>query len=358
MLKIEQVLAPTLKDIPPSESLGFGQYFTDHMFVAKYKEGQGWYSNQILPFGPLSLEPGASALQYGQSLFEGMKAFKHASGEVVLFRPEFNFRRLCEGAKALCMQPPTSEVFLKGIAQLIKTDERWIPTAKDTSLYIRPTLIGSESFLGVRPSKEFLFYVFLSPVGNYYSKGLKPVSIWIEEKFLRAAPGGLGATKAGANYAASLNAAEIAKSKGYEQVLWLDVERKNIEEVGTMNVFFVFKDEIATPMLNGSILAGGMRDSVISLLRHQNKKVVERKISMTEITEKIKNDELLEAFGTGTAAVISPIGEFFYQEKNWVINKKEIGSLSQNLRDTMTGISQGKIPDQLHWLQTIDSLLK
>ena len=353
MLNIKKTLSTNPKPLPPSDKLGFGQYFTDHMFVAKYAEGKGWYDTQILPYGPLSLDPGASVFHYGQALFEGMKAFRQKDGKVVFFRPEFNFHRLAEGAARMCLEAPPMEIFMQGIKQLVALDERWIPNEPNTSLYIRPTLIGSESFLGVRPSKETMFFVILSPVGSYYAEGAKPVKIWAEETYLRAAPGGLGAVKAGANYAASLKGALAAKEKGYAQVLWLDVEHQGIEEVGTMNVFFVFKNEIVTPALNGSILPGGTRQSVIELLTKKKLPIVQRKITITEVMEKLKSGELLEAFGTGTAAVISPIGDLHYQGQDWSINGGAVGPLSQSLYGEITGIQKGILADTMGWISPL-----
>lgn len=350
MTKINTTLATSVKALPPSDKLGFGQYFTDHMFVAKYREGEGWYQADVLPYAPLALDPAASVFHYGQALFEGMKAFRQENGEVVFFRPEFNFDRLCDGAERLCLQAPPKELFMEGLKKLVAVDERWIPHEPNTSLYIRPTLIGSEGFLGVRPSHETIFFIILSPVGSYYAEGAKPVRIWTEETYLRAAPGGLGAVKAGANYASSLKAALAAKQKGYAQVLWLDVEHQGIEEVGTMNVFFVMENEIVTPSLNGSILSGGTRSSVIEVLKSKNLPVVERKITITEVIEKIKNGQLKEAFGTGTAAVISPIGLIHYKGQDWLINNEEIGPVSAQLYKEITAIQKGQAPDNFGWI--------
>ncbi|MDG0817581.1 branched-chain amino acid aminotransferase [Bdellovibrio svalbardensis] len=350
MSDIKTTLTTAPKALPPSDQLGFGQYFTDHMFVAKYMEGKGWYDAQILPYGPLPLDPGASVFHYGQALFEGMKAFRQADGKIVFFRPEFNHDRMAQGAERMCLEAPPLDLFMQGLHELVKVDQRWIPHEPNTALYIRPTLIGTESFLGVRPSRETMFFILLSPVGSYYSEGTKPVKIWTEEKYLRAAPGGLGAVKAGANYASSLKAALEAKKKGYAQVLWLDVEHQGIEEVGTMNVFFVFKNEIVTPALNGSILNGGTRDAIIELLHSKNLPIVERKITITEVVERLQKGELLEAFGTGTAAVISPIGELHYQGKDWVINGGQTGELSTKLYNEITSIQRGQMPDTQGWI--------
>jgi branched-chain amino acid aminotransferase len=349
-MHIKTTLSTQPKVLPPSDKLGFGNFFTDHMFVAKHSEEKGWYDAQIVPYGPISLEPGASVFHYGQALFEGMKAFRQKGNQVVFFRPEFNYHRMVEGAERMCLEAPPKELFMQGMHELVKVDQRWIPSEPNTALYIRPTLIGTESFLGVRPSHETMFFILLSPVGSYYAEGSKPIKIWTEEKYLRAAPGGLGAVKAGANYASSLKAALHAKKKGYAQVLWLDVEHKGIEEVGTMNVFFAFKNEIVTPALNGSILAGGTRDVIIQLLREKNLPVVERKITITEVIDKLKTGELVEAFGTGTAAVISPIGELHYQGHDWQMSDGQAGKLSTELYQQITSIQRGDLKDTHGWI--------
>lgn len=353
MLDIPVQKSLQLKPRPPSDSLGFGQYFTDHLFQASYSTAKGWHDAKVIPYQNFQIDPGASVLHYGQALFEGMKAFRQKSGDVVLFRPEYNCRRLQEGAERLCMQAPPTELMVAGIRKLVDVDREWIPSEKGCSLYIRPTLIGTEAFLGVRPSQNYLFYVILSPVSSYYKEGLNPISIWVEEKYVRAAPGGLGATKAGANYAASLRAALEAKKQGYAQVLWLDVTHQYIEEVGTMNVFFVIDDEIVTPSLDGTILAGGVRQSTLDLLRSWDMKVSERKLSMAELTKAMQEGRLKEGFGTGTAAVISPIGELFYQGNSWVLNDKKIGPVAQKLYNEITGIQYGEVPDRLNWLEKL-----
>jgi branched-chain amino acid aminotransferase len=348
---IRKTQSPKVK--PLSSDLGFGRHFSDHMFVAKYSASKGWHQSQIQPYEPFQIDPGASVLHYGQSLFEGMKAFRQENGHCVLFRPEFNWERMKAGAERLCMEAPPKELFMSGIKELVKVDMDWIPEAKGSSLYIRPTLIGTEAFLGVRPAEEFTFFVILSPVGSYYSGGLAPVKIWVEENYLRAAPGGLGATKAAANYAGSLKAALEAKKKGYTQVLWLDVTRKYIEEVGTMNVFFVFQDEIVTPSLDGTILPGGVRDCLITLLKSWNKKVVERKITLKEIQEAAQNGTLKEAFGSGTAAVVTPIGELANEKWKITLNQNKIGPIAEKLYKDLTDIQYGITPDKNNWTQEI-----
>ncbi|RYZ52784.1 MAG: branched-chain amino acid aminotransferase, partial [Proteobacteria bacterium] len=307
-LHIQKTSSP--KHLPftdPKVDLGFGKIFTDHMFLSRYTESKGWHSAEVTPYGPLQMDPAASVLHYGQSLFEGLKAFRREDGSIWIFRPEYNWKRMCEGADRLTLPQPSREIFIKGLKELLQLDQRWVPPAVGSSLYIRPTLIGSEGFLGLRPAMEALFFIILSPVGSYYAEGNKPVKIWLETTDVRAPIGGLGAVKAGANYAASLRASVSAKKKGCSQVLWLDTKREGIEEVGTMNVFFVLNDEIVTPALNGSILPGSMRDSVLQILRGKGKslgkKVSERRITIAELSERHARGELLEAFGTGTAAV-------------------------------------------------------
>ncbi len=353
MVQIERKIATELKPIPPVSELGFGQHFSDHWFLAKYSDARGWFESRIEPYGKLQLDPAASVLHYGQSLFEGMKAFTQSDGSVALFRPEFNYERMCEGAARLCLVAPPRDLFMQGVSELVALENRWVPKDNKASLYIRPTLIGSEAFLGVRPSREVLFFVILSPVGNYYASGNSPIRIYVEDKALRAAPGGLGATKAGANYAASLQAALRAKQNGFSQVLWLDVAHAGIEEVGTMNVFFVFKDEIVTPALNGSILAGGVRDSALQLLRQGGARVSERLITIGELITRHSRGELLEAFGTGTAAMISPIGELQYQEQNLKINNLKWGPVSTSLYDKLSSIQRGTSPDTFGWMHPV-----
>jgi len=353
---IELRKSTDLKTIPPVAELGFGQHFSDHWFYSKFSDSKGWFESKIEPYGKIALDPAASVLHYGQSLFEGMKAFVQKDGAVALFRPEFNYARMCEGAARLCLEPPPHDLFMQGLKQLIDLEQRWIPKDNGASLYIRPTLVGTEAFLGVRPSREVLFFIILSPVGNYYATGNAPVRIYVEDKALRAAPGGLGATKAGANYAASLQAALNAKKKGFSQVLWLDVAHAGIEEVGTMNVFFVFNDEIVTPALNGSILSGGVRDSVLQLLRHDGAKVSERLITIGELTTRHARGELLEAFGTGTAAMISPIGELQYGDSNMQINGLKWGPVSSSLFERLQGIQRGTVPDIFGWMKRLNEL--
>lgn len=354
MIKIPIRAAEKLKPMPAATEFKFGQHFSDHWFYSKYSEGKGWFESQVEPYRPILMDPAASVLHYGQALFEGMKAFRQKDGSIALFRPDFNFRRLCEGAARLCLEAPPEDVFMKGLEELIRLDARWVPKEENCSLYVRPTLIGTEAFLGVRPSRDVLFYILLSPAGSYFSSGSSPVRIWVEDQALRAAPGGLGATKAGANYAASLQAALTAKKNGYDQVLWLDVERQGIEEVGTMNVFFVFNDEIVTPALNGSILAGGVRDSVIQFLTHEKAPINVRRITMDEIVTRHQKGQLLEMFGTGTAAVITPVGEIHYKGKSIVFNNGKVGPVAHRLFNAISGIQRGLVEDTFGWMKKID----
>lgn len=343
------------KPKPSAQSLGFGKFFTDHMFVARYKESAGWHEAEILPYQDFSLSPASSVLHYGQSLFEGMKAFLNQESKPILFRPEYNFDRLTTGAQRLCMKAPPKELMLSGIKQLVELEQSWIPREEGCSLYIRPTLIGTEGYLGVRPSSEYLFFVILSPVGSYYKDAFSPIPIWIESRDLRAAPGGLGATKAGANYAASLRAGVRAREKGFSQVLWLDAQHQHIEEVGTMNVFFVIKDRLVTPALNDSILAGNTRDCVLKLAKEWGWQVEERQVSLDELNQAALAGDLHECFGTGTAAVISPVGRLESETLKLIIgsSEKEIGPRSKRLYDELTGIQRGRIPDTRQWITPI-----
>lgn len=351
-MKIECHLTSTPRAKTPAQNLGFGRIFSDHMFLMEYEGGQ-WRKPRIEPYGPLSLEPGACVLHYAQCLFEGMKAFRRGD-KVRLFRPEFHAQRMVGGAKRLCMPVVPEEIFLEAIRTLVRVDSGWVPDARGAALYLRPTLIGTESFLGVRPAEKYLFFVITSPVGAYYTEGFSPVKIWVEEEFIRAAPGGLGAIKAGANYAASLSASVQAKAKGFSQVLWLDaLERKNVEEVGTMNVFFRLKNEVVTPPLTGTILNGATRDCVIQLLRDWKIPVKERAISLEEITSAYDRGELLEVFGSGTAAVISSVGELTSRSRSLKICQGKAGELTQRLYDEITAIQYGDAPDPHGWIEEI-----
>ena len=353
MEKIRVELTKNPKAKPADESkLGFGKVFTDHMFIMDYTADKGWHDPRIVPFGPLPISPAATCLHYCQEVFEGLKAYRSESGEILLFRPEKNFKRLNDSNERLCIPPVDEEFCLEALKQLIEIDKDWVPHNEGTSLYIRPFIIGVEDFLGVHPATKLMYIVILSPSGAYFAEGLKPVKLYIEENYVHAVRGGIGYAKTGGNYAASLRAQVDAEKSNYSQVLWLDgVERKYIEEVGAMNVFFVFNNEIVTPMLNGSILPGITRQSTIDLLKSWGMNISERRLSIDEIVEAYDKGELVEAFGTGTAAVISPIGELKVGDKILNINDGEIGFLSQRLYDTLTGIQWGKLPDEFGWMQ-------
>jgi branched-chain amino acid aminotransferase len=337
----------------PNTALGFGKYFTDHIAASDYSEGT-WKNHRIIPYSNLSMDPAACVYHYGQALFEGLKAFRQKNGKIVIFRPKFNAARMSDGCKRLSMQAVPQDLFVQTLVELVSVERDWIPTERGSSLYIRPTLVGTEGFLGVRPSEKYLFFTLLSPVGSYYSSGNKGVRIWVETEHVRAAPGGLGAVKAAANYASSLSAAAEQKKRGYDQVLWLDaVTKDQIEEVGTMNVFFVFKNEIVTPSLNGSILPGGIRECALTLMREWKLPVTERKVTMTELKEKYARGEFLEMFGTGTAAVITPVGELQYKDQTFKLNTGA-DTVSNRLYEEICQIQYGDIPDRHQWLMPID----
>lgn len=351
-IKIEKTSAPKAK--PDESRLGFGKIFTDHMFVMDYTEGEGWREPRIVPFGNLSLSPAAMIFHYGQSMFEGLKAYKGADGKIRLFRPDMNAKRANVSNKRLCIPPVPEEDFVQAISEVVRLDADWVPSAPGTSLYIRPLIIATDPFLGVAPAKNYLFIVMLSPSGAYYANGLEPVGIWIEDDYVRAVRGGMGFAKTGGNYAASLAAQVKAHDAGYSQVLWLDgVERKYVEEVGAMNIFFKIDGSIVTPMLNGSILPGITRNSVIELCKSRGLPVEERKISADELLEAHKSGVLEECFGTGTAAVISPVGKLRYRDDVMVINGGEIGETSRWLYDGVVGIQTGRIEDKFGWVKIL-----
>ena len=338
------------KPKPDPATLVFGRTFTDHMFLMNYDEGQGWHDPRIVPYGPIALDPAAMCLHYGQEVFEGLKAYRTADGRILLFRPDRNMARLNVSNDRLCIPPIDEEFAIEAIKKLVLVDKDWIPTEEGTSLYIRPYIFAVDAHVGVHPAHHLIFAIILSPVGAYYPEGLNPVKIYVEDEYVRAVKGGMGFTKTGGNYAASLKAQAEAEKKGYTQVLWLDgVERKYIEEVGTMNVFFVIDDEVITPELRGSILSGVTRMSCIDILRSWGMKVSERKLSIEEVAKAAEEGRLKEAFGSGTAAVISPIGELRWGDDVMVINDGKIGEISAKLYDNLTGIQWGKLPDEFGW---------
>ena len=350
-IKITKTTAPKAK---PEGALGFGKIFTDHMFIMNYTEGKGWHDARIEPFGNLTMSPASMVFHYGQEMFEGLKAYRGENGETYLFRPDMNAKRTNATNDRLCIPNLPEEDFVQAVKAIVKVDEDWVPTDPGTSLYVRPFIIATDPFLGVSPSKTYLFIIILSPSGAYYASGLQPVGIWIEDDYVRAVRGGMGFAKTGGNYAASLAAQVKAHDAGYSQVLWLDgVERKYIEEVGAMNIFFKIDGKIVTPKLNGSILPGITRNSVLHLCRAWGLEVEERLVSVDELLEAQNAGKLEEVFGTGTAAVISPVGKLRYKDDVMQIGDGSIGPISQKLYDTITGIQTGKLDDPFGWRVTI-----
>lgn len=354
---LEIELTTNKKQQPAAEQLGFGNYFTDHMFIMDYSTDKGWHKPRIIPYQPIVLDPAAKVFHYGQTIFEGLKAYKTDDGRVLLFRPQKNIQRMNRSNERLSVPALDIDTVIKALKQLIAVDQDWIPTAPSTSLYIRPFIIATQPQLGVAPSTHYQFIIIMSPVGAYYTEGVNPVKIFVESEYVRSVKGGVGEAKTAGNYAAGLKAQELAKEKGYSQVLWLDgVHRKYIEEVGSMNVFFKINGVVHTPALNGSILDGVTRNSIIQLLQHWSIEVVERPITIEELYEASRKGELEEAFGTGTAAVISPIGELNWQDEVLIINEGNTGELSKKLYDTLTGIQMGKLADPLNWMVEASSV--
>ena len=346
-IRIEKTTAPKEK---PTGKLGFGRIFTDHMFIMDYEEGRGWYDPRIVPFQDITLSPAAMVLHYGLEMFEGLKAYRGDNGETYLFRPDMNAKRTNNTNARMIIPPVNEEDYVQAVKAIVDMDKDWIPTEPGTSLYIRPFIIGTEPYLGVDPSKTWQFIIILSPSGAYYENGLEPVGIWIEDDYVRAVKGGMGYAKTGGNYAAGMAAQMKAHADGYAQVLWLDgVERKYVEEVGSMNIFFKIDGKIVTPALNGSILPGITRDSVLTLCRDWGMEVEERKISAEELVEAQRSGKLEECFGSGTAAVISPVGKLRYKDEVMVIGGGKIGEVSQKLYDAVTGIQLGKLDDPYGW---------
>ena len=356
MLNIRYEYTTQKKVKPDYANLGFGKYFTDHMFMMNYTSEKGWHDARVVPFQNLSLSPATAVFHYAQEMFEGLKAYKTADGKVQLFRPQKNIERLNNTNRRMCIPEIDPDDVLQAIKAVVKTDEDWIPEEEGKSLYIRPFIIATDPMLGVHPSHSYLFCIILSPVGAYYATGINPVKIYVEPEYVRAVKGGTGFAKVGGNYAASLKGQEVAEKLGYAQVLWLDgIHHKYVDEVGAMNVFFVIDGAIVTPTLeNGNILPGVTRDSAIQLLRSWGYKVSERLLSIDEIREAADNGKLDEAFGTGTAAVISPIGELNEAGKVMIINEGKIGPISQRLYNNLTGIQWGTVEDTMGWTVLVD----
>ena len=347
-------LSEKRKNIPTTDELGFGVHFSDHMLVMDYNLEKGWHGTRIEPYGPIQIDPSMMALHYGQAIFEGMKAFRANDGNINLFRARDHFRRFNNSAKRVCIPEVEVEELLSGLKKLLEIDNRWVPSDHGTALYIRPFIFATDQFLGVRPSHTYKLMIILSPVGAYYAEGFNPVKIMVEDKYVRAVRGGIGEIKTPGNYAASLLAAVKAQKKGFTQVLWLDAhELKWLEEVGTMNIMVKINDEVITPPLNGSILPGITRDSTIKILKDWNIAVVEKQISIDEVMQAGGNGRLQEMFGTGTAAVISPVGSIQYKENSTTINHGEVGELSQKLFAEITGIQYGTQADVNNWIDTV-----
>lgn len=343
-----------LKPKPEDSSLAFGNIFTDHMFNMDYNPEDGWHNPRIEPYTPIEMDPSTMVLHYGQGVFEGLKAYRTDSGKVQLFRPKDNLKRMNNSSRLLCI-PEIDETFvLDALKQLLIIEQDWVPKAPGTSLYIRPTIIATDPFLGVRASHTYRFFIIFSPVGAYYPEGFNPVKIWVTRNHVRAVRGGVGEAKTPGNYAASLYAGEQAHQQGYTQVLWLDgIEQEYIEEVGAMNIFFIINGELITPMLSGSILPGITRDSVIALAKMWGIKVVERQISITEVMEANESGSLEEIFGSGTAAVISPVGELKYGEKVIFIGDGKVGPMAEKFYKKLTDIQYGWTEDPAGWIEPI-----
>jgi len=339
------------KPKPRDHELGFGTVFTDHMFVADFEEEKGWYDPRIEPYGPIPLDPAAAVLHYAQAIFDGLKAFRGQDGRVRLFRPQKHVERMNHSARRLCIPELDPDLALQSLVELVRLEQDWVPSSVGTALYIRPTIIASEAFLGVRPAKRYLYFVILSPVGAYYKEGLNPVKIRVEDKYVRAVEGGTGNAKTGGNYASSLKAAEEAHRDGFTQVLWLDgAQRKYVDEVGTMNIMMRIGDEVLTPPLStGTILPGVTRDSVLTLLREWGVRASERPIDIADVVKAARAGTLREVWGTGTAAVISPVGELAYKGERFTVGGGKIGELTQRLYDAIVGIQYARVPDTRGW---------
>ena len=347
-IRFEKNTSPKAK---PQGALGFGKLFTDHMFMMEYDRGMGWHDARIIPYGPLTLEPSCTVFHYGAEIFEGLKAYRTPEGKVQMFRPWDNISRLNDSAERLGLPQVDPEFALEALKKFVEIEQDWVPSEAGTSLYLRPFLIGADEALGLHSINRALLIFIASPVGSYYPEGINPVKIMIEKEDVRAVRGGTGYAKCGGNYAASNRAGERAEKKGFTQVLWLDgVERKYIEEVGAMNVMFKINGKIITPALTGSILPGITRRSCIEMLKSWGYTVEERLFSVDELAEAVKSGTLEEAWGCGTAAVVSPIGLLEYDDVDYIINDNKIGPLTQRLYDELTGMQWGIKPDTFGWI--------
>jgi len=354
-LEIQKVDSANRKEIPKdNSSLGFGQKFSDHMFMMEYERGKGWHSPRIEPYKQLQLDPAAMVLHYGQEVFEGMKAYRGKDDGLYLFRYEDNLRRFNRSCDRMVIPPIDIPFVANAWKELVRLEKEWIPRSPGCALYLRPTVIAIDPFLGVKPSERYLFYIICGPVGAYYPEGFNPVSIYVSDQYVRAVRGGIGEAKTGGNYAASLLAQMEAKEKGFSQVLWLDaIERKYIEEVGTMNIFFKFGDEVVTSPLTGSILPGITRDSVIQLLKKWGVKVTERLFTIEDVLKAQSQGSLSEVFGSGTAAIISPVGSIRYKDKDFQIGDGKTGQLSQKVYDHLLALQYGEAEDSFGWIEKI-----
>ncbi len=353
-MEIKITKADVLKEKPDSSTLGFGKIFTDHMFMMDWNSEKGWYNARIVPFGRIDIHPASTVLHYGSEIFEGLKAYRRKDGKVQMFRPIENIRRMNRSAERLCLPEIPEDLAMQVLTTFVELEQDWTPSAEGTSLYLRPFMFGNDESLGVHAVHNATYVIIASPVGSYYAEGINPVKIMIEDQDVRAVRGGTGYAKCGGNYAASNRAGERAAQQGYSQVLWLDgVERKYIEEVGAMNVMFKIAGKIVTPMLSGSILPGITRMSCIAVLKDKGYEVEERLLSIDELESAMENGTLEEAWGCGTAAVVSPIGELCYKGVKYPVNNGEIGEVTQMLYDTLTGIQWGKLEDKFGWIQEI-----
>lgn len=343
-----------LQKKPDEKQLGFGKYFTDHMFIMDYEEGIGWHDAAIVPYGPIPMTPATVVLHYAQETFEGLKAYRRADGEIQLFRPEMNARRMIRSNERLCMAPIPEEMFLEAVNALLKAEKDWVPSEPGTSLYIRPFAFATESTLGVHQSRAYKFVIILSPVGAYYAEGLNPVKIMVEDEYVRAVKGGTGFAKCGGNYAGSIIGQVKAEKAGCAQVLWLDGEqRKYVEEVGSMNIMFKIDGEIYTAPIEGTVLPGVTRDSILHILRDWGYKVNETHLAIDDLMQAGREGRVEEVFGTGTAAVISPVGGLVYKGEELTINNFQIGELTQKLYDYLTGIQWGRVEDKYGWTRLV-----
>ncbi|MCL2810492.1 MAG: branched-chain amino acid aminotransferase [Clostridia bacterium] len=355
MQKIKIQTSATQKAKPTSAGeLGFGKLFTDHMLVMDYAPGQGWGDIHVMPYAPFAMDPGCIVLHYAQTIFEGLKCYRRADGALQLFRPRDNFTRMNVSARRMCMPEIDVELVLEALKALLQLDGDWVPSWPGTSLYIRPTMIGTDTSLSVQASGAYRFFIILSPSGPYYASGLAPVNIYVEDEYVRAVVGGVGFAKTGGNYAASVLAGRVAAEKGFAQVLWLDgKENRYVEEIGAMNMFFLMREGLVTPPLNGSILGGITRDSIMALAAGMGHPVIERRLAIDEVFDAAERGDVLEAFGTGTAAVVSPVGVLRWGDRQVTLSGGRIGVLTQRLYDTLTGIQLGRLPDTHGWVEVV-----